>query len=160
VPTRDEVRRTLEDDRFRLVWPGDTEWPAGLDGLGDSAPFALWVTGAADLAMACRRSVAVTGSRAATAHGSYIASEFGTTLAERGLTVVTGGSFGIDVAAHRGAAGTVKHLVDTGPGHRPTMPGPQPQRWKVRALVRPPHPQVGDNGPRGRRANGTTRPSL
>ena len=116
VPTRDEVRRTLEDDRFRLVCPGDTEWPAGLDGLGDSAPLALWVTGSADLAMACRRSVAVTGSRAATAYGSYIGSEFGTILAERGLTVVTGGSFGIDVAAHRGAAGTGGTTITILPG--------------------------------------------
>lgn len=116
VPTRDEVRRTLEDDRFRLVCPGDTEWPAGLDGLGDSAPLALWVTGSADLAMACRRSLAVTGSRAATAYGSYIGSEFGTILAERGLTVVTGGSFGIDVAAHRGAAGTGGTTVTILPG--------------------------------------------
>jgi DNA processing protein len=116
VPARDEVRRTLDDDRFRLVCPGDTEWPAGLDGLGDSAPLALWVTGSADVALACRRSVAVTGSRGATAYGSYLAAELGTALAERGLPVVTGGSFGVDVAAYRGAASAAGTTVTVLPG--------------------------------------------
>ncbi len=68
VPSRDEVRRTL-DGSCRLVCPGDREWPDGLDRLGNAAPVALWVTGAADLRFACGRSVAVTGSRAATAYG-------------------------------------------------------------------------------------------
>ena len=44
VPPRGEVERTL-GSRFRLVYPGCAEWPGGLDGLGDAAPVALWVTG-------------------------------------------------------------------------------------------------------------------
>jgi DNA processing protein len=104
VPPRGEVLRAL-DGRFRLVCPGDAEWPAGLEGLGDAAPVALWVTGDSDLRFSCLRSVAVTGSRAATAYGSYLASELGASLGARGLTVISGGSFGVEAAAHRGALG-------------------------------------------------------
>jgi DNA processing protein len=93
------------DCRFRLVCPSSAEWPAGLDGLGDAAPIALWVTGQADLRFSCLRSVAVTGSRAATAYGSYLASELGASLGAQGQAVVSGGSFGIDASAHRGALG-------------------------------------------------------
>jgi DNA processing protein len=91
---------------IRLVCPGDHEWPPGLDGLGDAAPIALWVTGTVDLRFSCLRSVAVTGSRACTAYGSYLAAEFSASLAAGGWTVVAGGAFGVDAAAHRGALGT------------------------------------------------------
>ena len=49
------------------------------------------------------RSVAIVGSRASTAYGEHVAGELGHQLAERGWTVVSGGAFGIDAAAHRGA---------------------------------------------------------
>lgn len=103
APPRQTIRRTLENGRFRLVCPGDPGWPGWLDELGASVPVALWVTGTADLAFCCQRSVAVTGSRAATAYGSYLAAELSGSLATSGLTVVAGGSFGIDAAAHRAA---------------------------------------------------------
>ena len=37
------------------------------------------------------------------AYGEHVAAELGHELAERGWTVVSGGAFGIDAAAHRGA---------------------------------------------------------
>jgi DNA processing protein len=104
VPPRGEVERAL-GGRFRLLYPGCAEWPGGLEDLGGAAPVALWVTGAADLGFSCRRSVAVTGARAATAYGVYLGSEFGGSLAGRGWAVVSGASFGIDASAHRGALG-------------------------------------------------------
>jgi DNA processing protein len=104
MPSRGEVEQAL-GGRFRLVSPGCAEWPDGLDGLGDAAPIALWVTGVTDLRFSCLRSVAVVGARAATAYGSYVAAELGASVAGRGWTVVSGGAFGIDAAAHRGALG-------------------------------------------------------
>jgi predicted Rossmann fold nucleotide-binding protein DprA/Smf involved in DNA uptake len=104
VPSRGEVERALGGP-FRLVYPGCAEWPDGLDGLGDAAPIALWVTGVADLRFSCLRSVAVVGARAATAYGSYVAAELAASVAARGWTVVSGGAFGVDAAAHRGALG-------------------------------------------------------
>jgi DNA processing protein len=43
------------------------------------------------------------GARAATAYGTRIGLQLAAALAERGVTVVSGGAFGIDASAHRGA---------------------------------------------------------
>lgn len=90
---------------IRLVCPGDPEWPSRLDDLGAAAPYALWVRGNGDLRFGCLRSVAVVGSRAATAYGSYVAAEIAASVAARGWTIVSGAAYGIDAAAHRGALG-------------------------------------------------------
>ena len=66
-------------------------------------PYALWLRGSADLRFSCVRSVAIVGSRAATAYGSYVAAEFAASVAARGWAVVSGGAYGVDAAAHRGA---------------------------------------------------------
>lgn len=87
----------------RAVCPGDAEWPTQLDDLGDTRPYLLWVKGTADLRFSCLRSVAVVGSRAASAYGAHVAGEMAAVLAERNWTVVSGGAYGIDGAAHRGA---------------------------------------------------------
>jgi DNA processing protein len=87
----------------RLVVPGDPGWPTQLDDLGDSRPHALWLHGEADLRFSCLRSVAVVGSRAATPYGTHVAAEFGAGLGERQWTVISGGAYGVDGAAHRGA---------------------------------------------------------
>jgi len=94
--------RWLEETSARYVIPGDGEWPTQLDALGAVRPLGLFVRGA-DLRLAALRSVAVVGARAATAYGLHTASEFGSDLADRGWTVVSGGAYGIDAAAHRGA---------------------------------------------------------
>jgi DNA processing protein len=88
---------------IRLVIPGDVEWPGQLDVLGDARPWGLWVCGNADLRYACLRSVAVVGTRAATGYGSHVCGEMSVTLAEHGWTIVSGGAYGIDGCAHRGA---------------------------------------------------------
>jgi DNA processing protein len=87
----------------RLVCPGEPEWPSQLEALGDAAPCALWLRGSADLRFGCLRSVSVVGSRAATAYGAHVATELAAGLGVRGWTVVSGGAFGIDGSAHRGA---------------------------------------------------------
>jgi len=61
------------------------------------------VRGSWRLDEALDRSVAVVGARAATGYGAQIARQIGYGLAERDWTVVSGGAFGIDAYAHRGA---------------------------------------------------------
>ncbi len=90
-------------DGIRVVCPGDAEWPGALDQLGQARPYALWLRGSVDLRFACARSVSVVGSRAATSYGGHIAGELSADLGERGWVVVSGGAYGIDAAAHRGA---------------------------------------------------------
>ena len=97
----------------RFVVPGDEEWPAGLEDLRHAEsiqrrggePVGLWLRGPGHLAHLMERSVAIVGSRAATAYGNGIAADLAADLVEQGVTVLSGGAFGIDVAAHRGALG-------------------------------------------------------
>ncbi len=88
---------------FRLVCPGEPEWPSQLDDLGAARPIVLWLSGDADLRFACLRSAAVVGSRSATSYGSVVAAELAAGVAERGATVISGGAYGVDACAHRGA---------------------------------------------------------
>jgi DNA processing protein len=93
-------------DGIRLVCPGDLEWPDALDELGPARPYALWVRGQAGLHLTCPRSVSVVGARAATGYGAHVAGEIAADLGEAGWAVVSGGAYGIDAAAHRGALAT------------------------------------------------------
>ncbi|MGW3319559.1 DNA-processing protein DprA [Streptomyces fungicidicus] len=94
------------DTGVRFVCPGTVEWPGQLDDLGDARPLGLWVRGGADLRMWALRSVAVVGARACTEYGAHMAATLSAGLAERGWVVVSGGAYGVDGAAHRGALGT------------------------------------------------------
>jgi DNA processing protein len=93
----------------RLLCPGDPEWPAGLADLaGDQGevgaePFALWLCGPARLADVTATAVAVVGSRAATGYGLHVAGLLAEGLVGYGRAVVSGGAYGVDGAAHRGA---------------------------------------------------------
>ena len=104
LPGPDQVL-AFRESGIRLICPGDPEWPGQLADLGDDQPYALWLRGNADLRFSCLRSVAIVGSRAATAYGSYVAAEFAGSVAARGWAVVSGGAFGVDAAAHRAALG-------------------------------------------------------
>ncbi|WP_069886332.1 DNA-processing protein DprA [Streptomyces luteocolor] len=89
----------------RFVCPGDAEWPASLDDLGDARPVGLWVRGRPSLRIWALRSVAVVGSRACTEYGARMAAGLAAGLAERGWVVISGGAYGVDGAAHREALG-------------------------------------------------------
>ncbi|MFH0519123.1 DNA-processing protein DprA [Streptomyces sp. M41] len=102
-PTRDlDLARSAG---VRFLCPGDVEWPGQLDDLGDARPLGLWVRGRASLRMWALRSVAVVGARACTEYGAHMAAVLAAGLAERGWVVVSGGAYGVDGAAHRGALG-------------------------------------------------------
>ncbi len=87
----------------RVVTRVDREWPTQLDALGDQAPLALWITGAADLRLLALRSVSVVGARACSSYGEEVARSWAAELAGHGWSVLSGAAFGIDAAAHRGA---------------------------------------------------------
>ena len=109
----DPARELEQADRLgiRFLVPGDAEWPAGVDDLATSppvqgrggAPLGLWARGPARLDEVAVRAVAVVGSRSATAYGAAVAGDLSARMAHEGWTVVSGGAFGIDQAAHRGA---------------------------------------------------------
>ncbi|RLP06482.1 DNA-processing protein DprA [Propionibacterium australiense] len=99
----------------RLIIPGDDEWPPDLAGLERiepvggmcGAPLALWVRGRSrldEILPAGRRALAVVGARACTRYGQLAATDLASQLAGQ-FPIVSGGAYGIDIAAHRGALG-------------------------------------------------------
>ena len=93
--------RIMERMQARIVLPGDEEWPGGMDDLGVQTPVALWVRGPVRLARALEKSAAIVGSRAAEPYGLAVTNPgLGPS---RGLTIVSGGAYGVDAAAHRTA---------------------------------------------------------
>ena len=129
---RDPVRETAIDaaldwagaDDQHLVCLDDPAYPLRLLEIADPPPV-LFVRGS--VAALSRPAIAIVGSRHATQAGIAHARDFARTLADAGLTVVSGLARGIDAAAHEGAcatpAGTVA-IMGTGadrvypPAHR------------------------------------------
>ena len=104
---------TADQLGIRPVTPDEDEWPhqqlqamrAAADrGVpGSAPPVALWTHGPARLGELVGRAVAVIGTRAASPYGTRVAGDLAYRLAARGWTVISGGGYGIDEAAHRGA---------------------------------------------------------
>jgi DNA processing protein len=84
-----------------FVAPGDVDWPVALADLDTLEPIGLWCRG--EQALLAAAAVAVVGSRAATGYGQRIGSDVAAALAQVGTVTVSGGAFGVDAAAHRGA---------------------------------------------------------
>lgn len=129
---------------LRFVVPESSDWPhfafaslyaaqaRRLQGLRGGAlpgryggeptvPLGLWVAGPLPLADVGVRSVALVGARAATPYGELCAADLAYGLARNDVTVVSGGAFGIDASAHRGAlaADGATVLVSAGGLDRP-----------------------------------------
>lgn len=91
----------------RVITRGHDAWPACLADLGPSEPFALYVRSARDLEQwlprAWENSIALVGARAASSYGNHLAHRLGADISGYGRAVMSGGAFGVDAAAHRGA---------------------------------------------------------
>lgn len=94
-----DVERSAKLGGFLM--PGDPLWPENLMDLGETRPLGLWYHGNPEVLK--RLSLAIVGSRDATDYGLRIARDLAFELSEQGVVIVSGGAFGIDTAAHRGA---------------------------------------------------------
>ena len=81
--------RLAQETQARFVIPGDEEWPSAIDDLARAdtiqrrggLPFGLWLRGPGHLVELTQRSVAIVGSRAATAYGTGLAGDLAADLA-------------------------------------------------------------------------------
>lgn len=98
----------LEGLGGRLVIPQSPEWPAALEDLGTRCPTALWVLGRPALSVEGDTCASIVGARAATAYGMKVTAQMAFDLCSSGISVISGGAYGIDAAAHRGALEVVE----------------------------------------------------
>ena len=78
--------------------PEDESWPSALNDLV-APPIGLITTAA----IRHSSSVAIVGTRNPTSYGARVASEFAAGFVDREWSVISGGAYGIDTAAHQGA---------------------------------------------------------
>jgi len=96
----DDAMRAIDKQSITAVPINHPDYPSNLREIDDASPV-LFVRG--QLLADDRFSVALVGSRRATAYGLSIAERFARELAMRGLCIVSGGARGVDTFAHRGA---------------------------------------------------------
>jgi len=92
--------QAIEKNGSRFIIPGDSEWPLRLDEL-ECPPIGLIVKG--NLEILSNPSLAIVGTRNPTPYGTRIAGDFAAGFVDREWDIVSGGAYGIDSSAHRGA---------------------------------------------------------
>jgi DNA processing protein len=96
----DQIKDSLTNTGSIFLTPESPEWPDYLDDLS-SPPIGLVVKG--DLSALSERSLAIVGTRNPTPYGVRIAGDFAAGFVDREWSIVSGGAYGIDSAAHKGA---------------------------------------------------------
>jgi DNA processing protein len=126
APVSDQTRALIEKTSTwaeqsgnHVITLADTGYPKTLLDIADP-PLILYIKGRLDLLS--KFSLAVVGSRNATAQGVSNAEKFAEALSRAGLTIVSGMALGIDTAAHQGGlraghdgnAGSTIAVIGTG----------------------------------------------
>ena len=93
----------LKRSKSWLITPESELWPENLNHLGWAAPAVLWGRGSPMALAATNQSLSIVGSRGATNYGAWVTGELITELRPFNITIVSGGAYGIDAAAHRAA---------------------------------------------------------
>ena len=91
---------SLEKTESKFLTPESPEWPAALNDL-QAIPIGLVVKG--EISSLSDRSLAIVGTRNPTPYGVRIAGDFAAGFTDREWSIVSGGAYGIDSAAHKGA---------------------------------------------------------
>lgn len=136
-----------------MLTPVSPGWPEQLSDLGYNAPMALWVRGSQASLERLSKSVAVVGSRGATTYGEFATEAIVAALVEKGVTVISGGAYGIDAIAHKstlalqgntvavmaggidklypsGNTQMLKRVTETGAVLSEMPPGSVPTKWR------------------------------
>jgi DNA processing protein len=98
--TGDQVLSEIDKHHARLLTPIDQDWPVQVNDLA-APPIGLIVKG--NISALHQRSLAIVGTRNPTSYGARIAGDFAAGFADREWAIVSGGAYGIDSYAHKGA---------------------------------------------------------
>nr|WP_247600690.1 DNA-processing protein DprA [Cellulomonas hominis] len=106
----------VQQSGVRALIPGDRDWPTAVDDLGEVAPHVLWTRGASSfLSRPVSDLVTITGARACTSYGEYVARELASSVAADERVVVAGGAYGIEGASHQAALAAGGDTIAIGP---------------------------------------------
>jgi DNA protecting protein DprA len=96
----DELVTLIDNAGGFFLTPEDLGWPTQLNDLA-AMPIGLIVKGRVECLS--QRSIAIVGTRNPTPYGARIASDFAAGFVDREWLIVSGGAYGIDTHAHKGA---------------------------------------------------------
>lgn len=96
----DQLNESIISAGGTFISPTDEQWPIQLNDLV-APPIGLVIRGAVESLQ--NKSIAIVGTRNPTPYGARIASDFAAGFVDREWTVVSGGAYGIDTHAHKGA---------------------------------------------------------
>ena len=96
----DQLLQSISDTKAIFLTPADSTWPQSVNDLA-APPIALVIKG--DPALLTGDSLAIVGTRNPTQYGVRIAQDFAAGFVDRDWSIISGGAYGIDAAAHKGA---------------------------------------------------------
>jgi DNA protecting protein DprA len=96
----EELLQSIEQSGATFLTPQDSAWPQSVNDLA-APPIALVIKG--DPRFLTGNSLAIVGTRNPTQYGVRIAQDFAAGFVDRDWTIISGGAYGIDAAAHKGA---------------------------------------------------------
>jgi DNA protecting protein DprA len=96
----DQVLSEIAANDARLITPIDDDWPEQVNDLA-APPIGLILKG--NISALHQPSLAIVGTRNPTSYGARIAGDFAAGFADREWAIVSGGAYGIDSYAHKGA---------------------------------------------------------
>lgn len=96
----DQVLAAIDSAHGEFLIPGDDMWPISVEDLY-APPIALIAKG--NLAALSVQSLAIVGTRNPTNYGARIAGDFAAGFVDREWAIISGGAYGIDSFAHKGA---------------------------------------------------------
>jgi len=143
----------MQQIRGFMLTPVSAGWPEQLSDLGYNAPMALWVRGSQNAIDRLSKSVAVVGSRGATTYGEFATESVVAALVGKGISIISGGAYGIDASAHKstlalqgntvavmaggieklypsGNSQLLKRVTETGAVLSEMPPGSTPTKWR------------------------------
>ena len=97
-----ESMKQINSAGGQFITPEDSDWPNQLDDLV-APPIALIIRGQRDALLSLQKSVAIVGTRNPTSYGVRVAGDLAASACDHDFAVVSGGAYGIDTAAHKGA---------------------------------------------------------